>query len=463
MSETAAEKRRVGLDLTTGPIFSNIIRFAVPIIIASLIQQIYGMVDLAIIGKFCDSNGTVGVSAGGELADLLLPVATAFSTAAQIYIAQLMGANNREKTQKAIGTLFTLMAVLSVVFLLATIAFYKPILELLNCPESAFENASTYMIIVAFGLPAVFGYNAVCGVLRGMGESKRPLIFVTVAAVVNIVADTLLVAVFHLDVAGTAIATILSQYGSFAAAVIFMLRRNDVFKMTFTPAFFKPDSESLAVMLRLGVPLFVKTMLIHFAMAWVSANVNAYGLTASSTNYIGTKLQKFVNSFTISMDSAGASIIAQNLGAKKYDRVKKTMWMTMGLCVAVATVFSVLSFFAPRLLFSIFTSDAEVLEMGQTYMRIMCVMYYLSAIAGALQSVVTGSGFASLGFVIGVSDGIVCRIGLSILFAWVLDMGVVGFFWGAALARSLGCLICLAYYLSGKWKTRELIPQKRHA
>ena len=459
MSEAAVRKGRVGMDLTEGPVLKKLLTFAIPIMLASLVQQLYGMVDLAIIGHYVGCAGTSGVSNGGEFIDLLTPLATAFATAGQIYIGQLVGAKEHEKIKKGIYTLFAFMLIMAMICLVIAVGGFRFVLNLLNCPEEAFKQASDYMIITAFGLPFIFGYNAICGVLRGVGEARRPLIFVVVAAIVNIFADIFFVAVLHMEAAGTAIATVLSQIGSCVAAAIFMVRKREAFDLKLRITEFKLDGESLKIILKLGVPIFVKTTLIHIAMIWVNAHVNMYGIVGSSTNAIGNKLQKFVNMFTISMDSACASVIAQNLGAKKHERCKKVVYVTLGFCLCVSTVFALLSFFFPRALYGIFTKDPAVLEMGVDYLKIMIVFYYLSAIAGAFQSMITGAGFASLTFIIGIMDGIIARIGFSALFAYVFNMGIYGFFWGTALSRTIGCTISIVYFYSGKWKTRKLLAE----
>lgn len=214
----AVSRQRVGTNLTEGPILQTLLKFAIPIVLASLVQQLYSMVDLIVIGQYVGSIGTVGVNTGGEIIDMITPVAMGFSTAGQIYIAQLAGAGDEAKVKRTVGTLLTFMLGLSIILGIGLIVLSDFFLEMLNCPEEAWGQAKSYMIITAMGTPFIYGYNAVCGVLRGMGESKRPLLFISVAAVVNIVLDVLLVAVIPLEAAGTAIATAASQFGSFAAA-----------------------------------------------------------------------------------------------------------------------------------------------------------------------------------------------------------------------------------------------------
>lgn len=455
-----ATAKRVGRDLTTGSVLNNLLVFVGPIILTNLIQQVYSMVDLMVIGRYVGNVGTVGVSTGGEIADFLTPVATSFATAGQIYIAQLAGAKRMDEQKKAIGSFITLMMLMSVFFTVLTIGLCSPILRLLNCPEDAMDSARGYMIITGIGIPFIFGYNAVCGVLRGMGESKRPMIFIIIAAVVNVFLDLLLVAVIPLEAAGTAIATSISQLASFIAAFVYMYKNRDAFGFEFRLSYFRLEKESTAIILKLGVPQAVRSILVRLSMLWVNASVNGYGMVESGTNSVGNKLQKFLEIFSSSMSQAAGAMIGQNLGAKKPDRAKKVVYCALVSCLVVAGAISLLVFLFPDALFGIFTKDADVLAMGVTYLHIMIIHFFASAITSSFQSMVIGSGNASLNFAIGILDGVICKIGLSILFSAVFGMGVYAYFWGTALSRIIPGLVCIAYFAGGKWKNARLLKKE---
>lgn len=453
--------KRIGSNLTEGSIFKKLLFFAGPIILTNLIQQMYSLVDLIIIGRFVGSIGTVGVTVGGELSDLMTPIATSFATAGQIYIAQLVGASDNRRIKESIGTLLTLMMIISVVCSFLAIAFNSQILHLLNCPPEAFSQAQSYMIITAFGLPFIFGYNAVCGILRGFGESKKMLFFIIIAALLNIFTDLFLVAGVGMEAAGTAIATVFSQIGAFAAAMYHMYKSKDQFELEFSHSYFKLRKEPALIIIKLGIPQLVRTSLVHASMLWVNSNINAYGIIASATNSVGNKIQKFLNAFMNGVDTASAAMIAQNLGAKKHSRAKRTLLYTLAACIVIAAVSSTLALILPRELYSIFTSDPQVIEFGVIYMQIMVMTFFMSAFTGSMQTMVTGSGFVSLGYLLGILDGMVCRIGFSLLFLHVFDYGVISFFWGTAFSRTIPGIICLIYFLSGKWRTRKLVFERR--
>lgn len=457
---TATATKRVGTNLTEGVIWKVLLNFALPIILTNVIQQLYSMVDLMIAGKFIGGAGTIGVSTGGELSDFMTPVAMALSSAGQIYIAQLVGARKTREVKDTIGTLLTLSFLASFVLMIAAILFCDPFLRLMNCPELGFEQARGYLIITALGYPFIFGYNAICGVLRGMGEARRPLLFILVAATVNIFADLLLVVVIPLEAAGTAIATVLSQLGSFTAAFLFMYRRRDVFDFELKLRYFKIEAQAAKTIVRLSVPQLCRSLLVRVSMMYVNASCNVYGAVYSQTNSIGNKIQKFLEIIMQSIDTASASMIGQNLGAKKQERAAKTVWTTLWMSLIVAVAASVLAWVVPRQMFSLFTNEEAVKELGVVFMHIMTIHFFCSAFVGAFQSMVTGCGFVELGFGIGVLDGVICKIGFSLIFLNLLGVGETSFWWGTAVSRFLPGLLCLWYFLSGKWKCRKMLSEK---
>lgn len=459
MTSTVRTKK-VGRDLTEGPIFQTMFAFALPMIFTNLIQQLYSMADLAVIGQFVGNVGTVGVSTGGEIADLLVPIATSVSMAGQIYIAQLVGAKEMKRVKEALGTMLTFMLLLSAFAMIIPIALWQPILKMLNCPEEALSQARNYMIICSLGMPFVFGYNAICAVLRGMGESKRPLQFVAVAATVNIFLDILLVAVIPLEAAGTAIATVASQIGSCIAAFIYLYRHKEQFDFELKLSYFNLRWEHLSIMLKLGIPQLIRSFTVRFSMLWVKANINSYGLLYSSTYSIGNKLEKFVDVFFNGVTGAGSAMIGQNLGARKLDRVKKIQTCTLIGALAFSLIGSALFLLCPTMLFRLFTDDAAVLEYGIVYCQIMALGCVVHAWASSYKCMATGAGEAMLSFFIGIFDGI-SRIIVCFVAVKFFNLGVIGYYYGAALCHLLPGLVSFGYYISGKWKTKKLLVERK--
>lgn len=451
-----AEKTRVGTDLTNGSIAGTLMAFAIPIILSNVIQQVYILVDLMVVGRFVGSVGTVGVSTGGEVADLLSPLAVAFGSAGQVFIAQLVGAGERQRAQRSTGTLMMLMSVITMGL---TILFSDGILRLLQCPAQAWGQARAYMIVTALGMPFVFGYNAVCGVLRGMGESRKPLLFIIIAAVLNIALDLLLVGALHMEAAGAAIATVVSQLGSFCASFWFMYRSRESFGLRLTLDYFRPDRDAAHKIIRLAIPNMVRITLVRFSMMWVNSNINSFGVAASSANSIGNRIYKFVETLMFGAETATSSMVGQNLGAQKPERAKRAVLTALAFCVLIACVGAVLFLGFPETLYSVFTTDAAVRELGVSYLQAMTLTIFVAAMISAFQAMVTGCGNAGLSMTLGIVDSLGSRIGFSLLFVYVFDMGLLGFIWGHACSRTVSSMICLIYFLSGRWRRRKLITQ----
>lgn len=459
MAYREKEQAKIGQDLTEGSILKGLLAFAVPMLLSNLVQQLYSMVDLAVIGQFVGSNGTVGVSTGGSIADMSTMLVTSLAMAGQVYIAQLAGAKDMARIRETVGTLLTMLLIVALVMMTAIFTLSAPILHLMNCPEEAFADATLYMRITALGLPFICGYNGLCCVLRGMGESKRPLYFILVAASINVVLDVLLVAVIKWGAAGTAIATVLSQAGAFGAAFWFLCRHKEQFGFELRLSYFRVRWAPLRIILTLGIPNLVSSICVQGTLQWCSAGINSYGLVASATNGIGNKLQTILNVFTMSLNNGAAGVIGQNIGARKHDRVTKTVRTTLACAMTVFVLSALVCLFLPRTLFRLFTQDEAVIEYGVLYMRILILTCFAAAVQGSFQGVITGSGFAALNFVLGLMDGVVFRVGFSLLFLHVFNAGAASYFFGNAFARYAPAVIGIVYFLSGAWKRRKLLSE----
>ena len=252
----------MGTDFTRGEVMPLLFKFFLPFLLANLLNSIYNTVDTIIIGQFVGSSGIVAVTMGGKMLNLFTNIGLAFAGGGQVLISQLVGAGRRDELNATIGTLFSEMFGLSLLFALVTFLFSRRIITWLNTPPEAFESAVVYLRITCAGLPLIFGYNAVSSVLRGMGDSKSPLIFIAIAAFINLVGDLIFIVLFHMGAAGTAIATVLGQGLSLLFSLTVLYRRREHFGFDFRPASFRVDYPKLRVMLRLGYPVALRACCI---------------------------------------------------------------------------------------------------------------------------------------------------------------------------------------------------------
>lgn len=450
-------RKMIGMDMTDGKLLPSLVRFAIPLLLANLIQQLYSSVDMMIVGKVVGSTGTVGVSIGGALPSLLTGIGMSFGNAAQICSAQMCGARERNKAGDMGCSVLWAMLLISTAASGCSIVVCEPFLRILNCPEDAFEQASRYMRMASLGLPFVFGYNALSGVMRGMGESQKPLIFILISAVSNVFMDIMLVIVIPLEAMGSAIATVIAEAMAFIASLVYisLTDMRQVFHIRENGL--KMKTCYLLPVARLGIPLCLQYGCIQFSQLICTSWVNGFGMLASATTSVGNKVAQIINVITASINGSTGSVVAQNLGAHKYGRVRQTVYAALGLCLIICTAEFAVSILFPTQLFSLFTGDPDTIAFGKPYMYITLITFFLSALQGPYTAVITGSGNTMLSFAYGILDGIVLRLGIAYVLAYVCNMGVVGYWYGNALAHLGPVVIGLVYFYRGSWAERRLV------
>lgn len=364
-----------------------------------------------------------------------------------------------DRAGKFVGTLFSFLSVTALTAGAAGLLFLDRILEWMNTPPEAWDFTASYIGVSLAGLFFMYGYNMVSAVLRGMGDSRHPFVFVAAAALLNIVLDLLFVIVFRWAIFGAALATVLSQALSFAWAAVFLYRNREHFGFDFKPRSFRPDPAQLKPLLKLGVPMLLQSASVGFSMVFVTAWINSYGLLAAAMTGIGNKVSMIVNVVNFSIGSAGGSMVGQAIGAEKYGRVPKILGVSFAINGAVSVCMGGLTVFAPAAVFGLFTSDAELLAFAMTYIPVALVLFAGSAMRPPMFSLINGSGNFKLNLAVALLDGVIARIGLSLLLGLACGMGVYGFWYGNALAGTVPFFVGGVYFLTGRWRTRKYIIQ----
>ena len=448
-------RSHMGTDFTEGSIMPMLLRFMLPFLLASILNSLYNTVDTIIIGRFVGSVGIVSVNMGGRMLNLFTQISMTLAGGGQVLISQQFGAKRRDELNATIGTLFTEMLVISTVMAIGTFLASSLILHGPNTPEESFAGALSYLRITCVGLPLIFGYNAVSSVLRGMGDSRSPLIFIAIAAVFNLVGDIVFIVVFHLGAAGTAIATVLGQGISLVFSLVVLYRKRERFGFDFKLKSFAVDWQKLWVMLKIGFPMTLRALFINVTQMYMISYVNAYGLAESAAYAICDKIIHLTNIFTTSSRQAAGGMIGQNIGAKKPERVVIIVRSCAIISMSAAAVLAISGILLPHAYFGLFTDDPAVLAYAAPFMRITALIYLLGGAMAPFESVVSGTGHSMLGFLGGMLDGVVFRLGFSFLFAFALNMGVTGFLLGDALARLGPIIVSGSYYFSGAWRRRK--------
>lgn len=450
-------KREIINDLTTGSVFKKLMTFAFPFMLSTLLQTAYSMVDMMIVGRFVGREGLSAVSTSSQLIWLTTALCMGFTNGGQIIISHLIGAGKKEDLSKAIGTIAVVVFIVALFVTTGGLVFTRPILRLLSVPADAYGEAVNYLSIVFLGTLFTFGYNLVSSILRGMGDSKRPLVFVAIAAVTNLLLDILFVAGLGLGAAGAATATVISQGLSLAIALRFLYKNREAFGFEFKLKSFRAESKYLKSLLKLGIPFALQNSAISISMLFVNKFINEYGVTASATFGTGTKIEQIPWVVVAGIMMACATMVAQNMGAGKTDRIKKTVSITSAICAVSAVFFMAIYYFFPREIYSMFTSDAEVLEMAPMFMLALVAALPATTMMCPYQAFIEGIGNATLVMIIALLDGFVSRIIISLVLVNVFKMGLMGWFLGYGLAAYVNTIICVIYYYSGIWKKRKAV------
>lgn len=448
---------KISHDFTEGPILKSLTLFAAPLFLSSLLQVVYNIVDMLIVGRYSGSVGLSAVSVGGDVTNFLTIVAMAFSNAGSVIIAQFMGAEKKEEIGKFIGTLCSFLFLIAIVLSVFGLIFTNPILGLMNTPVEAWEESVSYARICMYGLIFIYGYNIVSAVLRGFGDSKHPFVFITIAACMNIVFDMLFVAGFKMGAGGAALATVISQASSFLISAVFLLRNKSKMEVELHVTDFRPNKKLLATLIALGVPMALKQASVSISKLFVNSFVNSFGVTVSAVAGIGSKLNMIGNLISNATNTSGSTMVGQNIGAEKYNRVPRIV-ASVFLITGIASI-GLISILLTNQegVFSLFTSENDVITVGMEFVPIAVINFISCAFRSGSNALINGCANYKINFAVAILDGLVLRIGLGVLFGIVLDFGYLGFWYGDAFASFTPFVVAVLYYISGKWKTRKYV------
>ena len=440
-------------DFTRGSIPKQLFSFAWPLFLSNLLQVVYNMIDMMIVGNVLGKSGLSAVSVGGDVSNFLTFVAMGFSNAGQVLIARYIGARERHKLGKFVGTMSSFLISCAVFLSVVGLLFQKEILQVMNTPPEALEGALHYSGVCMAGLVFIYGYNIVSAILRGMGDSKHPFIFISMAAVINLILDIVFVMGFGMGSGGAALATVISQAISFLTCAVFLTKNRQKFELNIgMREFLHWDKEMLSSLIKLGAPMAIKSASVQVTKLFVNSWINSYGVAVSAFAGIANKVASIANLISTAMNTAGSTMVGQNLAAKEYERVKKILKQLAILTLSVSTLMSVAVCLFPNEIFGIFTSESDVLVIAGGYVPIAVLVFYGSALRAVMNALINGSGNYKINFATAILDAIVLRIGLALLFGLALGMEHYGFWLGDALAGFTPFWIGLIFYFSGGWK-----------
>lgn len=377
--------------LTEGPLFTNIIKFTVPIILTSILQLLFNAADLVVMGKFCGSIAVGAVGAPTPIINLIINLFIGMSIGAGVTVAHAYGRNDEKALHRTVHTAIPVAALFGLIITVVGITTAEPLLRLIDLPEDILPMSALYMKIYFAGMVFNMIYNFSASILRAVGDSKSPLIFLTIAGVVNVILNLFFVIVLRMEVAGVALATAISQAVSAVLVLIALMRRTDGCRLVLGKIKFYRHEFTKIV--RIGFPAGIQGTLFSISTTIIQSSINSFGSAAISGSSAAANLEAFVYMCLYAFNQTAVTFIGQNMGAGNYKRVLKSLWMCLGCVTVVGLVGGIIAYaFAPQLL-SIYISDSpEAIAHGVIRMMFICIPYFLCGVMDVTTGALRGMG-----------------------------------------------------------------------
>lgn len=406
-------ENKTELSFTEGSVFKSLIRFAIPVLGALVLQAAYGAVDLLVVGRFGDASSISAVGTGSAFMQMITYVITSLAMGATVTIGYRLGEQKKKDAGNAIGTTIVIFAALGVMLTILLEIFAGNIAVILKVPSASLEKTITYLRICSGGILVIIGYNVISGILRGVGNANLPFIFVGIACIVNIIGDLLLVGILQMDVEGAAIATVGAQLVSVIASLLVL--RKQKLPVSFSIKQCRPYGKELKMILNVGVPIALQEAMVQISFLVINSIVNGMGLMPSAGYGVAQKISSFILLIPSAIMQSVSAFVAQNIGANKKDRAKQGCITAMIAGCGVGIVFFFIGFFGGEIISSLFTGDADVMAQSASYLRGFSAECILTCVLFSSIGYFNGCGNSIPVMVQGITSAFCIRIPISIL------------------------------------------------
>ncbi|MBT9874871.1 MATE family efflux transporter [Bacteroides salyersiae] len=444
------------LNLTQGSVPKVLLQFAVPFLVANILQALYGGADLFVVGQYDDSAGVAAVAIGSQVMQTITGIILGITTGTTVLIAIATGAKDNRKVASTIGSSIWLFSITGIILTLLMILLHNQIAEWMHTPTEAMSDTKSYILVCSTGILFIIGYNVVCGILRGLGDSKTPLYFIALACIINIVLDFILVGYFHLGATGAAIATVTAQGVSFATALCFLHRKG--FHFEFTRRDIRLNGVLSKRILTLGAPIALQDALINVSFLIITVIVNQMGVIASASLGVVEKIIVFAMLPPMAISSAVATMTAQNYGAGLIRRMNQCLLSGIGLALIFGVTVCLYSQFLPETLTAFFSKDPAVISMAAEYLKGYSIDCVIVSFVFCINSYFSGQGNSLFPMIHSLIATFLFRIPLSYWFSQIdsSSLFIMGF--APPLSTIVSLLICIWYLRYTKDKRSTTHP-----
>ena len=447
-------------DMTKGSPWKSIILFTLPMLIGNIAQQLYNTVDSIVVGKYIGDNALASVGSAGPIINMLLVLFIGISAGASIMVSQYFGARNRESLSYTIGNCITVTAIACIFLIVVATPLIRPVLVMLNTPDSIIDGCTNYLIISLVGIAGMAYYNILSGIIRGMGDSFSALIYLLIATVINIVLDIYFVAVVKMGVGGVALATVIAQVISSILCFVKLSRMRDFFD--FGVKYLKPKSQYVKTIVKLGVPSGLTQAIFSSAMIIVQSLTNQFGEQFIAANVVIMRVDGFAMMPNFSFGTALTTFAGQNVGAKLYDRVSQGAKQGTLIAVLCSTLITGIILLFGKSLMGVFTDTVELVDMSYYLMKILAIGYIAVAVTQSLSGIMRGAGDTMTPMWISLITTVAVRVPVAYGISFLTRTELLPYGRSECIQLSLltswllGALLTAAFYSRGKWKTKAI-------
>lgn len=464
-------------DLTTGHVGKNIMKFAAPMLVGNIFQQTYNIVDSIIVGQVIGKEALAAVGVSFPIIFALISFGIGIASGGTIIVAQYFGAKDYVKVRRAIDTIYIFIFFASILITTIGIAFSQEIFQLIKVPVEVLPEATTYLNTILMGTILFFGFHGTSAILRGLGDSMTPLVFLIISSIFNIGLDILFIKYLGLGIQGAALATIISQGGAFVTGIIYLNRTHKLVQLRLKELVFDWDIFKKSV--RIGIPSGLQQTFVSFGMIALFRIVNNFGTNVIAAYSVAGRIDSLAMLPAMNFGQALSTFVGQNIGANKIHRVRSGLWATLGMSSIVSIILTIVIIFFRRELMHLFTPDEEVVAIGVSYLVIVSSCYIIFSVMFSINGLLRGAGDTIVPMFITLLSLWVIRIPIATLLSGrfylrITEWGIQtnfpdllkgslqeqGIWWSVPVAWLTGAVFSYFYYRTGKWKKKAVVKHK---
>ncbi len=459
-------RKNYEIDMTEGPILGKMIRFALPLMLSSILQLLFNAADVIVVGRFAGSEALAAVGSTGSLINLLINLFIGLSVGTNVIVARYLGAHDYDNCQESVHTSILLSVIGGSALIFIGLFFAKPLLTLMGSPKDVLPQASLYMQIYFVGMPMNMLYNFGSAIMRSTGDTKRPMFFLIISGIINVCLNLFMVIVLHMGVAGVAIATVVSQTVSALLTLIALMRTDGFCRVDLRKL--KIHKDKLLAMIHVGLPAGLQGIVFSISNVLIQSSVNSFGSTVMAGNTAASNIEGFVYVAMNAMYQTALSFASQNLGAKKYDRLNKIMIQSVATVAVIGLVIGPLAYAFGRQLLGIYSESEEVIRYGLVRMRIIANTYFLCGIMDVMVGNLRGMGYSISPMIISLTGACGTRvIWILTVFAAYHDLNVLyscyPLSWFLTAVAHIICYIIVKRKFDKKVKAEEAAEAKEES